>query len=88
MVTKFGTVLARPKLRMIIIIVRVFENDNQYHNGLGQKMTGKDFVPTGQKVSIEKVYLPMGATFIQGARNAVFRAWCVWSSVHPQSPRV
>ena len=44
-----------------------FENDNQYHNGLGQKMTGKDFVSTGQKV-----YLPMGATFIQDTRKAVF----------------
>ena len=71
MVSFFGTLLARPKLRMIIIIVRVFENENQYHNGLGQKMTGKVFVPTGQKVSIEKVYLPMGATFIQGTRKAV-----------------
>ena len=31
MVSKIGTLLARPKLRMIIIIVRVFENDNQYY---------------------------------------------------------
>ena len=39
-------------------------------------MTGKVFVPTGQKVSIEKVYLPTGATFIQGAYKAVLEDVC------------
>ena len=88
MVSKIGTLLARPKLIMIIIITRVFENDYQYHYGLGQKMTGKDFAPTGQKVSIEKVYLPTGATLTHAMRKAVFRACDAWSFRHPQNPRL
>jgi hypothetical protein len=49
-----------------------FENENQYHNDLGQKMTGKDFGSSGHKMSIGKVYLPTGATLTQGTRKAVF----------------
>jgi len=39
-----------------------FENENQNHNDLRTKNDRRDF------------YLPTGATFIQGARKAVFRA--------------
>ena len=41
-----------------------------------KKCPSKSRSLNGHKMSIEKVYLPMGATFIQGTRKAVFRAWC------------
>jgi len=69
---------------MIIIIVRVFENDNQYHKCIlkiiiniimisVKKCPSKSHSSNGHKMSIEKVYLPMGDTLTHAISMAVFR---------------